>query len=103
MARLLPRTAVFLSVCILGLTTALAAAQEIDWNKARQLHQKFLRGEKLTEEEREYHDRAAKALRAKGGSERRPMSPPKPFTGLKPLTDMTANPTPTSRHSPSAG
>lgn len=90
MARLLTRTAIFLSVCILGLTTASAVAQEIDWSKAKQLHQKFLRGEKLTVEEREYHDRAAKALRAKGGPERGPLPPPKPFTGLKPLADMTA-------------
>lgn len=90
MTRLLTGTAVLLSVCILGLTAALAAAQEIDWNKARQLHQRFLRGEKLTEDEREYHDRAAKALRAKGGPERRPLPPPKPFTGLKPLSDMSA-------------
>jgi hypothetical protein len=87
MIRQINRTAL-LSVCILGLASALAAAQEIDWNRARQLHQRFLRGEKLTEEEREYHDRAAKALRAKGGPERRPMPPPRPITGLTPLTDM---------------
>jgi len=91
MARLLGRTAAILSVGILGWTMALAAAQpEIDWNKAQRLHQKFLRGEKLTEEERAYHDRAAQALRAKGGAERRPVPPARPFTGLKPLTDMTA-------------
>ena len=89
MARRRTRTALLLSVCILGLTAALAAAQQIDWNKAQRLHQKFLRGEKLTEEEREYHDRAAQALRAKAGA-KRPPPPAKPPVGLKPLTDMAA-------------
>jgi hypothetical protein len=91
MARLFARTAALISVGILGWTVALAAAQqEIDWNKAQRLHQKFLRGEKLTEEEQAYHDRAAQALRAKGGTKPRPAPPAKPFTGLKPLCDMTA-------------
>lgn len=75
----------------LAIAPTVAQQEQIDWSKARQLHQRFLRGEKLTEEEREYHDRAAKALRAKGGPERRSMSPPKPFTGLTPLTDMNTS------------
>ncbi len=58
----------------------------IDWNKANQIHQKFLRGEKLTDEQRAYHDRAAKAMQAS-----RQPPPAKPPTGLKPLTDMTAD------------
>ncbi len=57
----------------------------IDWKRAQQIHQKFVRGEELTEEERAYHDRARKAMQA-----RRQPPPAKPPTGLKPLSDMTA-------------
>ena len=77
--------------CVLCLGFAQAVAQtedKIDWNKAQRLHQKFLRSEKLTDEEQAYHDRAAKALRAKAEAERRP-PPAKPPVGLKPLSDMT--------------
>jgi hypothetical protein len=57
----------------------------IDWKRAQQIHQKFVRGEELTDEERAYHDRARKAMQA-----RRQPPPAKPPTGLKPLSDMTA-------------
>ena len=91
MAQLIIRTAAFLFLGILGLTTLLAAAQEIDWNKAKQLHQKSLRGERLTEEEQAYHDRAAQALGSKAGAKRPPFQPSQPPVGLKPLSDMTAD------------
>jgi hypothetical protein len=57
-----------LAACIpwLGLAHA-QTGDQIDWNRARQLHEKFVRGEKLTAEDQAYHDRAAKALQAKGG------------------------------------
>jgi len=61
---------------------------DIDWSRARQLHQRFLRGEKLTEEEQAYHDRAAQVLRTRA---RQTAPKPKPSVGLKPLTDMTAD------------
>jgi len=89
--RTFPRIVV-LTTCLLGLGLALAVAQQgqIDWDKARRLHQKFVRGEKLTDEERAYHDRAVQALRAKAGAQR-PIAPPaKPPVGLKPLSDMSA-------------
>jgi hypothetical protein len=61
----------------------------IDWNRAQQIHQKFVRGEELTDEERAYHERARKAMQARARRENQ--SPPsKPPTGLKPLCDMTA-------------
>ncbi len=62
---------VLITTCLLGLGLVHALAQEepIDWNQARQLHEKFVRGEKLTDEEQAYHDRAAKALRAKAGKQ----------------------------------
>lgn len=83
---------VILAACIFWLGLAQAIAQtgdQIDWKRAQQLHQKFVRGEKLTEDEQAYHDRAAKALQAKSKQENQ--SPPaKPPIGLTPLTDMTA-------------
>ncbi len=77
------------SIVCLGWSPAVAQADDpIDWQRARQLHQKFIRGEKLTEEEQAYHDRAAKALQAK--SKQVNQSPPaKPPTGLIPLADMS--------------
>ncbi len=59
--------------------------EDIDWKKANQIHQKFVRGEKLTEEEQAYHDKVTKLLQA-----RQQPPPAKPPTGLKPLSDMTA-------------
>ena len=76
---------------VLGLFQVVAETEEkIDWKRAQQLHQKFVRGEKLTEEEQAYHDRAARELRAKEKAEH-PPAPPKSSVGLKPLGDMTAD------------
>ena len=44
-----------------------AAAQGIDWARAQQLHAKAQRGEKLTEEEQAYYEKA-KAARGGGGA-----------------------------------
>ena len=69
--RCLTRTAI-LAACIFCLGLAQAVAQtgdQIDWNRAKQIHQKFLRGEKLTDEEQAYHDRAAKAIQANAGKQ----------------------------------
>ena len=69
--RFITRTAV-LAASILWLGLAQAVAQtgdQIDWKRAQQIHQKFLQGEKLTDEEQAYHDRAAKALRANAGKQ----------------------------------
>ena len=77
------------AACILCLGLAQAVAQtsdQIDWKRAQQIHQKFLKGEKLTKEEQAYHDRAARAYRARSNQH----PPAKPPVGLKPLTDMTA-------------
>ena len=71
-----------LAACCLcvGVSGALAQkADDIDWNKARQIHQKFNRGEKLTPEEQAYHDRAVKAFEAGARPARlrdRPLSRP---------------------------
>ena len=65
--RIFPRL-ILLAACTLWLGLAVAqTGDQIDWSKANQIHQKFLRGEKLTDEELAYHDRAAKAIQAKAG------------------------------------
>ena len=80
---------VLLTTCFLGLGLASAAAQPIDWNKAKQLRQRVLQGERLTEEERAYLERARQALQAK--PKPRALEQIKPPVGLKPLTDMRAD------------
>lgn len=68
-------------------------AEDIDFEKARQLLRRRRQGETLTLDEQAYLDRAREARRQRGG--RRPgdsdRPAPKPFTGLVPLCDMTAD------------
>jgi hypothetical protein len=72
------------------------AEERIDFEKARQLLQKAKAGEKLTDEEQQYLDKAKAARRAQtgkarpaGGNQGRAIFN-KETTGLKPLTEMTA-------------
>jgi hypothetical protein len=76
-------------VCLFAAWTIAEDNDAIDWARARQIHQKFVRGEKLTAEEQAYHDRAVKAFQA-GARPGNPGMPTKPPVGLKPLCDMTA-------------
>ncbi|MBM4088017.1 MAG: SGNH/GDSL hydrolase family protein [Planctomycetes bacterium] len=80
----------FLMVLARPIPQVVAQQEEIDWTKAKLLHQRFVRGEKLTEEEQAYHDQAAQALRVKAGAKRPTFQPSQPPGGLKPLSDMTA-------------
>lgn len=87
-------TIVAWATCLVSLGFAQALAQNgtsapIDWNRARQIHQRLLRGEHLSPEEQAYHDRAARALRD-GGRQDNPPPPLQPPVGLKPLCDMAA-------------
>lgn len=72
------------------------AEERIDFQKARQLLQKSKRGDKLTDDEQAYLDRA-KAARRAGSGKGRPMGGNprallnRKVTGLKPLTEMTAD------------
>lgn len=63
---------------------------EIDWNRARELRQRSLRGEKLTEDEQSYLQRAIELRQKKRPEQGRPAEI-KPPVGLKPLTDMAAD------------
>ncbi len=78
-------------VCLAAVTSVAQDNDAIDWNKARQIHQKFVRGEKLTAEEQAYHDRAVKAFQAGARPGNTSPPPAKPPVGLEPLCDMTAD------------
>ena len=57
-----------------------SAAADIDWTRARALHDRASRGEKLSDEDQAYVERAKRAMAArqaaKGGAERSPAGPP---------------------------
>lgn len=103
MSRVLIRVA---AVGLIALTMAAVLAQEpakprteerIDREKARQLLQKTKRGEKLTEDEEKYLDKVKAARRTPAGKARPAAGNQgraifnKQTTGLKPLTEMTAD------------
>lgn len=67
-----------------------SADGEIDFERARQLFQKRQQGEKLTADEEAYVKRALEARRQREQSNRAPAIVPRETTGLKPLTEMTA-------------
>jgi hypothetical protein len=89
----IPRTRKLLwalaALCLL-LPAMLAPAQkkeaEIDWNKARELHRKDLKGLTLTKEEQAYLKRARELRRAQARAAARRKA--KPFLDLVPLTDL---------------
>ena len=76
-------------ICLVLITAFQAIAQQgdIDWNRARQLRQRSLQGEKLTEDEQSYLQRAIELRQKQKPQQRRPVEI-KPPVGLNPLTDM---------------
>jgi len=85
--------------CVLALTSLqFVAADDIDWDKAKQLYQREQSGQSLTPEENAYLQKA-KAVRAEmqrngqpmPGSNPPPVPPATPQTGLVPLTDLTGD------------
>jgi hypothetical protein len=76
-------------LALAGLAHAQDAAPEIDWARARQLFQREQRGDKLSDEDQTYLDRAKAARRAQGGQGRGGAKlEPKESTGLIPLTQL---------------
>jgi hypothetical protein len=73
---------------------ALAEPTQIDWQRARALHQRVSNGETLSPEDQKYYDEA-KRQRAAGNPrpsrEGKRATPPPPPEGLVPLTDKTAS------------
>ncbi len=60
---------------------------DIDFNKARQIRQRILNGEAVTQDERAYFEKAKQARQGNKGKRPPDNQPP---IGLKPLTEMTA-------------
>jgi hypothetical protein len=83
------RMTIYVGICLVLISAFQAIAQrgDIDWNRARQLRQRSLQGEKLTEEEQSYLQRAIGLRQQQKPQQRRPIEV-KPPVGLKPLTDM---------------
>src|SRR5438045_1365483 len=75
---------------ILSMSPGISQEQEIDWNRARVLHQRAQRGEKLNAEDQAYYDRARRAFEARNGRGGSGGAGPTPkdSTGLVPLTDL---------------
>jgi len=85
----------FVGVVLFLASLALAAGDAIDWNRARELHQKMQRGATLTAEERAYLQRAMAERRAGGKGNARAGHTPtaRDTTGLVPITEMSADQT----------
>jgi len=87
-----PRT-VIVMLCMLIAAIPLSHAEDgngIDWERAKALYQKSQHGEKLTDDEQAYLNKA-KAARGQTGQNNpnRPKPPdPRPSTGLIPLTEL---------------
>jgi hypothetical protein len=72
---------------ILSIRPVLSQDQDIDWNRARALHQRAQNGEKLNPEDQAYYAKARAAMAARNrGSGAVPT--PKDSTGLIPLSDL---------------
>jgi len=86
------RKTILLGICLVLISAFQATAQQgdIDWNRARQLRQRSLQGEKLTDEEQSYLQRAIELRQKQQPQLRRPVEV-KPPVGLKPLTDITGD------------
>ena len=73
---------------------ALAQRDELDIPKAKQIRERFLKGEPITKEERAYLERAKAEFQRKQAANKAPgktlTTPPKSSTGLIPLTDFPA-------------
>jgi hypothetical protein len=79
------------SLLTLATFSLLAADEQIDWNRARSIHEKAQRGEKLTPAEREYYDRA-KAARRGGEQPKGRSGEQSKWSGhLTPLTELGTN------------
>jgi lysophospholipase L1-like esterase len=75
-----------LAFLALACSTLPVASQEIDWERARELHRRDAQGQALSEDEREFLLRA-RALRQQGARAAQQGRVPAPSTGLIPLSD----------------
>jgi hypothetical protein len=86
-----------LTFALCAVTASVFAADEpIDFNRARELHQRANRGEKLSAADQEFLNRARAEFAKRnggggGGRQGGNVPPPRAETGLVPLTDLTAS------------
>lgn len=73
--------------CVVIAACTAQGDEAIDWNRARTLHQRMLRGEKLTPGEQAYHDRAARLLTSRSRLGSTGLTP-RESTGFPPVTDL---------------
>ena len=88
--------ALLVLICILPAIAQERPADDIDWNRARQLFQQAQRGETLNAADRVYLERAMAIRRqnrpaAQAAATRPAMPQPRESTGLIPLTDLSAD------------
>jgi hypothetical protein len=89
------RTVALLTACLvtlglLGWSARGGQDEPIDFQKARQLRQRMLQGERLSEEERAYLERAKAAFQKKQAAARKGLATGgQDHLGLVPLTDLT--------------
>src|SRR5207237_219938 len=71
-------------------TLPLQQAQDIDWQRANALHQRVMRGEKLTPDDQAYYERAKVEYNRRQRSQGQgpAVNPPRESTGMPPVTDM---------------
>ena len=76
--------------------SASAAKDDIDWDRAKRIYQRFQRGDSVSKEDREYLEKAKQARQggrgpAAQGSPQPKVPPATAHTGLVPLDQMTAD------------
>jgi hypothetical protein len=76
---------------VLARSSAHARQDQIDFDRARQLRQRFLQGNQLNAEEQAYLDRAKAAFQKKQASPKGIRLVSKEFLGLTPLTDLAGD------------
>ena len=80
-----------LLVLCLSLSSVSKGQDAIDRNRVKELYEKSKRGDKLTPEEQKYLDRALLELKKSNDKKADEKREEQRFTGLKPLTEMTAD------------
>ena len=83
-------TTCVVTLCLLGWSARGGQNEPIDFEKARQLRQRWLKGERLSAEEQAYLERAKAAFQKKRAPDRKGIATGgKDHLGLVPLTDLT--------------
>jgi hypothetical protein len=77
-----------LAMIVVGARLRAQEDRDIDWNRARQLHQRVQRGEKLSPEDQAYYERARRAFNSRQNQNQPPPQGGRESMGLTPLTEL---------------